>query len=779
MCSREQLIPKNLPGASRKYEKGNKLGAGDFGTVYRATSTESGRECALKIVPRSPETSDSEHREAAVMKSLDHPAIVRLFEVIEEKSNIHYVIEICEGGDLLAAISQASLQRVPEPVAAPLVKQLLMAVHFIHERHVSHNDLNAKNVFLMKKGSLESNLAKVGDFGSSTFIDPTAGVYRSDVFSLGLLMRGILCNSSTLIIKKGEAKSSSSPKAKAKKKKAAEVLPTTSTKFNPADWANVSSEARDLCKRLLRRVPEQRWSALEGLGHPWLSKHSGKEQQVKIPADLLPKLKRFASCSRLQKAVLQAIADQLGYCSQFLALDVDADGLITASDLSKSFQQASEAAKSSGSKAPAVPSEKELSDVIESLDPDGLGAIEFSLFAGAMLCPPKANKHIAQKILPLSKLDSPVTAEMIKAAFRVFDRDGDGKVSCKDAQQVLAGSTLGQVKQYFAAHKSSGEAFLNFDDFVAMLQVLTEFAEKAEKDANAGEAGYVMTRTFLAKSSALDKKKVLRTTLTDELGAGVLGEELSSTLNGTTLGSSMGSSLGSGFGSEASLESGADREHSGASDMSGTSTGSPSPQKRKKGKRLTVGSKDSRDSSGHASVGSRKSSASAESPLPSGELVSILAKPKRTRMRSMKKVTFREETPAQQQTPDKKLPPSPEKTARPTQQPRQNSQDKQAPSGRPRQRLTAFVKPTALAEAATEASVASVEEDAEDCEPGEEIPGGLVTAGLPCPAAVAILPATSVHLDKVREQYVFQASVVHVVPGGNDPEPPCQWGICV
>merc|ERR1712187_482012 len=83
----------------------DKIGQGGFGFVTKATCTETKHIRAIKTIPRAkikkPERFENE---VAIQQRLDHPNIVRLYEVYQDKSNYYLVMELCTGGELFDAI---------------------------------------------------------------------------------------------------------------------------------------------------------------------------------------------------------------------------------------------------------------------------------------------------------------------------------------------------------------------------------------------------------------------------------------------------------------------------------------------------------------------------------------------------------------------------------------------------------------------------------------------------------------------------------------------------
>lgn len=84
--------------------------------------------------------------EIAMLKMIDHPNVVRIFECFQDDFNFHIVTEYCKEGDLIQYIIKE--QGISEETAAYIMKQVLSAVAYCHERNVVHRDLKAENILI-------------------------------------------------------------------------------------------------------------------------------------------------------------------------------------------------------------------------------------------------------------------------------------------------------------------------------------------------------------------------------------------------------------------------------------------------------------------------------------------------------------------------------------------------------------------------------------------------------------------------------------------------------
>ncbi|KAF5750749.1 hypothetical protein HS088_TW03G01088 [Tripterygium wilfordii] len=146
-----------------KYELGKLLGCGAFAKVYHARNVRTGQSVAIKAVSKNKVMKGglAAHikREISIMRLLQHPHIVRLFEVLATKTKIYFVMEFAKGGEIFAKIAKG---RFSEDLSRRYFQQLIAAVGYCHSRGVFHRDLKPENLLLDENWDL-----KVSDFGLS------------------------------------------------------------------------------------------------------------------------------------------------------------------------------------------------------------------------------------------------------------------------------------------------------------------------------------------------------------------------------------------------------------------------------------------------------------------------------------------------------------------------------------------------------------------------------------------------------------------------------------
>lgn len=151
----------------KKYDVGKFLGKGNFAKVYHARNIETGQSVAIKVIDKEKVLKvgliDQTKTEVSVMKKVNHPNIVQLYEVMATKTKIYFVMEFAKGGELFSKVAKGKLK---EDMARKYFQQLIGAVDYCHSRGVYHRDLKPENLLLDENGDL-----KVSDFGLSALVE--------------------------------------------------------------------------------------------------------------------------------------------------------------------------------------------------------------------------------------------------------------------------------------------------------------------------------------------------------------------------------------------------------------------------------------------------------------------------------------------------------------------------------------------------------------------------------------------------------------------------------
>ncbi|KAK9822923.1 hypothetical protein WJX74_005108 [Apatococcus lobatus] len=154
-----------------RYTKGRLLGRGSYGSAYLATDVNDGKEYVIKEIDitRMPrQEREVAAQEAQVLKSFNHPNVVRCKETFTDSGKLCIVMEYCSEGDLHAALKKRKNMPLSESMILDWFVQICLGLKHVHDRKVLHRDLKAQNIFMSAGG-----LLKLGDFGVSKVLSST------------------------------------------------------------------------------------------------------------------------------------------------------------------------------------------------------------------------------------------------------------------------------------------------------------------------------------------------------------------------------------------------------------------------------------------------------------------------------------------------------------------------------------------------------------------------------------------------------------------------------
>jgi calcium-dependent protein kinase len=441
----------------------NTLGQGTYGTVCKGKHKVTKAVRAIKTIPKATKTKNIERfkREIAIMKMMDHPGIVKLYETFEDQRNIYLSMELCEGGELFDKIIASG--RFTEVEAAHVMQQVLRAIFYMHMNRICHRDLKPENFLLLTKEPILNNVLKIIDFGLShdfkpgEFMSTRAGTpfyvapevltsrytERCDLWSAGVIMYVILCGYPPFTGKKDS-----------------EVLSKVKQgylHFPHKDWRNVSDDAKDLIRMLVKTNPQERLSAEQALQHAWIAQKAPKAASVTLEESLVHRLRAFRAQNKFKKAVLHVIAGQLsseqirGLRNIYMSLDANGDGLLTLSELHGGLQQAG-----------LEVGGPDLQELMDSIDADGSGVIDYTEFLAATL----EHRQYVQE-------------DVCRNAFSVFDLNSDGKISREELRRVLHSGNDESLARLTESKSmelvwqevdSNNDGSIDFEEFLAMMR---------------------------------------------------------------------------------------------------------------------------------------------------------------------------------------------------------------------------------------------------------------------------------------------------------------------
>jgi calcium-dependent protein kinase len=154
---------------TQDYDILNEIGKGGYGSVFMAMNKNSKEIRAVKKINKLALDDQSKHNlinEFEILGRLDHPNIIKLYDIYDDEQYFYVVTELCEGGNLLNFVNQ---NRITEKMMRDIMTQLINAVRYMHSFNILHRDIKLENIVLLKKVTNvnERIEIKLIDFGIS------------------------------------------------------------------------------------------------------------------------------------------------------------------------------------------------------------------------------------------------------------------------------------------------------------------------------------------------------------------------------------------------------------------------------------------------------------------------------------------------------------------------------------------------------------------------------------------------------------------------------------
>ena len=442
------------------YEMGPILGSGAFGSVRIAVQKSTGLDRAIKSIQKSkiakdPQSKSSFFNEIEILKQIDHPNVLRIFEFYEDSNFFHLVTELLTGGELFEYLtSQDSLS---ESISAHFIQQVLLAVNYCHQQGIVHRDLKPENLLLESKSS--GSTLKVIDFGAAAIYNgknPLKAMFgtcyymapevlnreyneKCDIWSCGVILFIMLSGKPPF-----NGKNDSEILAKIKK---------GVFSFPAHEWSHVSPEAKDLIQSMINCDPETRFSAEQALNHCWFTTNT--QRNAPLPS-IVSNLTQFRASQKLQHAVLTFISSQLIskkelslLAQNFKLMDKNGDGKLSKEELIEEFSKTMSKVQASD----------EVNRILELVDLDQNGFVDYSEFLMASM-----------------KKETIESKKNLEVAFKLFDLDGNGTISAEELKNILGeDSNSGTIwEEVVAKVDQNGDGSIDLKEFKDMMMKIMD-----------------------------------------------------------------------------------------------------------------------------------------------------------------------------------------------------------------------------------------------------------------------------------------------------------------
>ena len=465
----ELLVGKSKADPEEDYKKLNFLGEGSFASVYKVQNKFTDVICAMKVINKTFSCTIEDENEILneinILRTMDHPGILKIFEFYSSKQNYSIVTELCPGGELFQQI----IDKGPftERYSAYVMYQIFSAVNYCHKMHIVHRDLKPENILIVSKDREGLPTIKICDFGTSKMFEKGAverklvgsSYYiapevlkkhyneKCDVWSCGVIMYILL--------------SARPPFGGEDDNEIMERVSTGKYDLESPPFNKLSKNSIDLIKRLLTMDPEQRISAEQALNHPWFKEFKSQEIYNRInDADtiktLVENLKKYKRTSIIQETALAylvhhfpQIKDVVNSCKLFNQIDKSGDGKITKAELLRGL---SERYKSDTL-------ETDVEEIYKNLDMDNNGYIGYEEFVRAAV----SKEYF-------------VRDNVLRFAFRYFDKDGSGEITFDEIEALFSQSISDKTKVHetlvniIKEVDKNNDGKINFDEFSKVMK---------------------------------------------------------------------------------------------------------------------------------------------------------------------------------------------------------------------------------------------------------------------------------------------------------------------
>eukprot|EP00743_Colponemidia_sp_Colp-15_P009958 GILK01010923.1.p1 GENE.GILK01010923.1~~GILK01010923.1.p1 ORF type:complete len:658 (+),score=75.11 GILK01010923.1:67-1974(+) len=303
------------------YEFRGKLGAGQFAVVREAMNRTTNQRVAIKIIDKGrllPSQQSRLHAEVQVMRTAQHPHIVKLLDVFETDLHLYIVMELARGGELFDRICERG--HFSEKTASRVMQKMVEAVDYLHSLGIIHRDLKPENVLL---DSMDDDInIKIADFGlckifekndelaaprltraktnvgtpgyqAPEVLERKAYGNECDLWSLGVILYILLCGFPPFQDNDGDPSNQN------------RLIREATFSFPSPWWDSISDLAKDLVSHLLVKDVTQRYTADQVLNHPWIMGVNTPDMHL---STMIRRAKQFNAQRRLRSIVFASMA---------------------------------------------------------------------------------------------------------------------------------------------------------------------------------------------------------------------------------------------------------------------------------------------------------------------------------------------------------------------------------------------------------------------------------------------------------------------------------------
>ena len=457
------LIEENTGLPNLKYQIIRKIGEGSYGSVFLAINSLTKQNVAIKKINKIKENEIDDleiKNEINILKKLDHPNIVKIYEFYDTLTDFYIVTEYCKKGELYGYIKNY----YSENQLAVLFYQVFSGLSYLHEKHILHRDLKLENIMISE---IEEDIntkekyfwIKIIDFGtakifkknknekavvgSSYYIAPEVLKQKynekCDTWSVGVILYMLICGRAPFDGKNDD--------------EIIESIKIGEYNNKHPKLLSRSKEVQDLVSCLLERKINKRLSAFDALNHPFFTKFNSRalfcnfnEKEIQ---SYLDNLLNYKFQSKFQQLVLAFVVHNIPHSNEtriilklFRFFNTKGNCKLTKKELIIGLYKFRD----------KNIVDQSIDDIFLMLDGDNNGYIEYEEFLRA--CIDKNNV---------------LNNENLKYAFKFLDKDNSGTLSVDKIMNVFVKKGNQTLKDIFKHSieevDKDNDGIINFNDF--------------------------------------------------------------------------------------------------------------------------------------------------------------------------------------------------------------------------------------------------------------------------------------------------------------------------
>lgn len=451
------FIPENKKKITTEYLITSEiLGRGAFGVVRKCIHLITNQPRAIKMIFKGKCNKPQNKKifnEINILKNLNHPNIVTIYEYFQDDVYIYIVMELVQGVELLEKIMEE--HHMSEKISASIMEKILSTVNYLHSQKIVHRDIKPENILYdgeniklidfgtARKFNTTKRMKKIK--GTSYYIAPEIikGAYteKCDIWSCGVIMYLLLTGVP--------------PFGGKSDKEIFKNILQGKLSLNLPEFASVSEIGKSLLQKLLNLNYKDRISVSEALQHPWFE-FITKRNSISHDKQIFENLKSFYVCNQFQKAIYFFVINNLASNSEkndliktFKNLDSNKDGVLSLDEIKVGLDSVG-----------IMLSPAELQEIMHKVGDAKTQSINYIEFVAATV---DRKKLLNEK--------------RILHCFRLFDKDRKGKIGIGNFKDILQSRSEMKDDQWRAIIQEfdvNGDGEIEFFEFKEILMKLTE-----------------------------------------------------------------------------------------------------------------------------------------------------------------------------------------------------------------------------------------------------------------------------------------------------------------